>query len=403
MQRFRRPLIFLSPKILKCNPLDTAINILNYLTRQEAAMKVLLKDLVRMESPSGEPHTQKQVLARLEKELKQLGFFTMRMPGRKTGGFLYGRPRKREKEQPIQLLLGHCDTVWKRNTLAEMPVVENEGRLKGPGVYDMKAGLVQVIFALKAIRELGMETSLTPVILFNSDEEIGSIESTPAIKKLARISERAFVLEPPLDLDGKLKTARKGLGRFTIKVYGVAAHAGLDPGKGVNAIVELSRQVQQLYAMNDFEKGITVNVGMIEGGVSANVVAPESRAVIDVRVENTEDGERITEKILGLKPSLPNIKLEIEGGIGRPPMERNARNQELWKLAHAKALTLGMDLSEGLAGGGSDGNTTSVYTATLDGLGIPGDGAHATHEFIFADQLPKRTALLTLLLLAGPK
>ncbi|GGD58336.1 M20 family metallopeptidase [Muriicola marianensis] len=383
--------------------MKTAGNILNYLNSQEAAMKLLLKDLVLMESPSREPNTQTQILVRLEKELNELGFFTMRMPGRNTGGFLYGRPDNRKKNKPIQLLLGHCDTVWKRNTLAEMPVMEHEGKLKGPGVYDMKAGLTQVIFALKAIRALGMEASMTPVVLFNSDEEIGSIESTPAIKKLARISERAYVLEPPLDMDGKLKTARKGLGRFTIKVHGIAAHAGLDPGKGVNAIVELSHQVQQLYAMNDFEKGITVNVGMIEGGVSANVVAPESRAVVDVRVENSEDGDRITEKILGLKPSLPDVKLEIEGGIGRPPMERNARNQELWKLAQAKALCLGMNLSEGLAGGGSDGNTTSMYTATLDGLGVPGDGAHATHEFIFTDQLPKRTALLALLLLAGPK
>ncbi|NER10881.1 M20/M25/M40 family metallo-hydrolase [Muriicola jejuensis] len=365
-------------------------------------MQGLLKDLVRMESPSREPGTQKNILARLESELQKLDFLTFVMPGRKTGGYLYARPTEKGKGKPVQLLLGHCDTVWKTQTLMEMPLLEKEGKIKGPGIYDMKAGLTQMIFALRAIREMELEMTLNPVVLVNSDEEIGSIESTSAIRKLAKIANRAYVMEPPLGPDGNLKTARKGLGRFTVTVHGVAAHAGLDPGKGVNAIVELSHQVQQLYAMNDFERGITVNVGMIEGGISANVVAPESRAVIDVRVENMEDGDWITNKILGLKPSVPDIQLEIDGGIGRPPMERNERNQELWKLAHAKGLALGMDLSEGLAGGGSDGNTTSMYTATLDGLGTPGDGAHARHEFIYSDQLAMRTALLSLLLLAEP-
>jgi len=154
--------------------------------------------------------------------------------------------------------------------------------------------------------------------------------------------------------------------------------------------------------MNDFEKGITVNIGTIQGGVSPNVVAPQSKAVIDVRVENMKDAEFISKKIFSLKPSLPDIKLVIEGGIGRPPMEANERNQNLWKLAQTKAVLLGLELSQGMAGGGSDGNTTSTYTATLDGLGTPGDGAHANHEFIFYDQLPERTALLTLLLLASP-
>lgn len=375
---------------------------MKYLVDHESEMQGLLKDLVRMESPSREPGTQKNILARLESELQKLDFLTFVMPGRKTGGYLYARPTEKGKGKPVQLLLGHCDTVWKTQTLMEMPLLEKEGKIKGPGIYDMKAGLTQMIFALRAIREMELEMTLNPVVLVNSDEEIGSIESTSAIRKLAKIANRAYVMEPPLGPDGNLKTARKGLGRFTVTVHGVAAHAGLDPGKGVNAIVELSHQVQQLYAMNDFERGITVNVGMIEGGISANVVAPESRAVIDVRVENMEDGDWITNKILGLKPSVPDIQLEIDGGIGRPPMERNERNQELWKLAHAKGLALGMDLSEGLAGGGSDGNTTSMYTATLDGLGTPGDGAHARHEFIYSDQLAMRTALLSLLLLAEP-
>jgi glutamate carboxypeptidase len=205
-----------------------------------------------------------------------------------------------------------------------------------------------------------------------------------------------------LGLNGKLKTARKGLGRFTINVRGKAAHAGLDPGKGVNAIVELSRQVQKLYAMNDFEKGITVNIGMIEGGISPNVIAPSSKAVIDVRVLKKADGDFITKKIKALKPVHKDIVMEIEGGIGRPPMEKTPRNQLLWERAKVQGQLLGLDLEEATAGGGSDANTTSLYTATLDGLGTPGDGAHAEHEHVLENKLIERTALLTLLLLLEP-
>lgn len=376
-------------------------HILNYFESRKADMNRLLKSMVAIESPSHDPGSQSGILEILKNELRQLGYHVILVPGKKTGGYLYARPEKRTKNKPLQLLIGHCDTVWKKNTLKDMPITFKEGKMSGPGVYDMKAGLTQIIYALKAIRDEMLEVSLTPVIIINSDEEIGSFESTTIIKRLAKIAERAFILEPPLGLGGKLKTARKGIGRFTITVHGVAAHAGLDPGKGVNAIVELSHQIQQLYAMNDFESGITVNVGMIQGGVSANVVAPESKAIIDVRVESEVDGALLTDKIYGLQPFLPDVKLEIEGGIGRPPMERTDRNQKLWKLAQAKAVLLGMELKEALAGGGSDGNTTSVFTATLDGLGTPGDGAHATHEFIFQEQLPERTALLTLLITAN--
>ena len=381
--------------------MNTPTQILNYFEIRKADMNRLLESLVAIESPSNDADSQRGILQILAKELRQMAYHVIHVPGKKTGGYLYARPEKRIKNKPLQLLVGHCDTVWKKNTLKDMPIISKEGKMSGPGVYDMKAGLTQLIYALKAIRDQRLEVSLTPVIIINSDEEIGSLESTKIIKRLAKIAERAFVLEPPLGLDGKLKTARKGLGRFTITVHGVAAHAGLDPGKGANAIVELSHQVQQLYAMNNFESGITVNIGMIQGGVSANVVAPESKAIIDVRVESESDGVLITDKIYSLQPFLPDVQLQIEGGIGRPPMERTDRNQKLWKLAKAKALLLGMELKEALAGGGSDGNTTSVFTATLDGLGTPGDGAHASHEFIFQEQLPERTALLTLLITAN--
>ena len=377
-----------------------ANDILHRLESNQDEMLWFLKRLVSLESPSKDLESQAEILRFLEEKLKELDFFTIRMPGKKTGGSLYARPMTRDKSKPLQLLVGHCDTVWQLNTIAQMPIRKGKKKMKGPGIYDMKAGLTQMVFALSTIKDMGSSLPLTPIILINSDEEIGSVESRSTIERLAKICDRAYIMEPPLGLTGKLKTARKGLGRFTVKVKGKAAHAGLDIDKGANAIVELSHQVQKLYAMNDFEKGITVNVGMIQGGISPNVVAPESTAVVDVRVLNKEDGAKIAKSIHSLKPTLPNIELVVEGGMGRPPMERTKKNQMLWELAKSKGKLLGLNLEQETAGGGSDGNTTSLYTATLDGLGTTGDGAHAEHEYIFLNELPIRTALLTLLLLS---
>ena len=376
-----------------------AEEIIRYLESQTDAMQSFLYHLVRCESPSNDSNTQNAIFEYLMGEFEQLEFSTIRVPGKKTGGYLFARPNQRKKNQASQLILGHCDTVWPLGTLTTMPLHQDNNRISGPGIYDMKAGLTQIVYALKTLKFLGHRPALLPLVLVNADEEIGSRESSGAIRRLAKVARRAYVLEPPLGLDGKLKTARKGLGRFTIEVEGEAAHAGLDPGKGASAIAELSHQIQKLFDMNDFEKGISVNVGMIEGGVSANVVAPTSRAVIDVRVLHHEDRERISQQIFNLQPSLMGTKLNITGGFGRPPMERTTRNQKLWKQAKATAQLLNLDLEQGTAGGGSDGNTTSLYTATLDGLGTVGDGAHASHEFIFSDKLIERSALLTLLLM----
>ncbi|MET7028276.1 M20 family metallopeptidase [Sediminicola luteus] len=378
---------------------DIATSIKQYLTLHREEMILFLKDLVTLETPSKVMASQQGIFDVLLTKLEAMDYKTIYIPGKVTGGYLFARPKKRNKKLPLQLLIGHCDTVWPLETLKDMPFLEENGKIKGPGVYDMKAGLTQIIFALQAIQSLQLPLNITPIILINSDEEIGSRESTTIITRLAKISKRAFVLEPPLGLGGKLKTARKGLGRFTIRAKGKAAHAGLDPTKGINAIVELSHQIQKLYAMNDFDKGITVNIGMIEGGVSANVVAPESTAVIDVRVFKDADGDYITKKIKALKPYLKDIELQVEGGMGRPPMEKTPRNQQLWEVAKRQGDALGLQLEDATAGGGSDGNTTSQYTATLDGLGTPGDGAHAPHEYIKENQLVERTALLTLLLI----
>ena len=378
----------------------TAKHIEAFLKEHQEEMIDFLTRLVTSETPSHDPESQKEIFELLKESLQSLGFKVCIYPGKMTGGFLFARPGTHQKGGAIQLLVGHCDTVWKKHTLENMPIHDSEERLSGPGVFDMKAGITQMIFALKALKELKLECEVSPVILINSDEEIGSFESANTIRRLSKIACRAFILEPPLGFDGKLKTARKGIGKFTLQVTGKPAHAGLNPNEGVSAIIELSHHIQDLFSLNDFEKGITVNVGMIQGGSSANVIAEESQAVIDVRVHNMEDASFIEREILNLKPKHKGTSLRIDGGFGRPPMERTQRNQKLWLLARDIAKNMNLKLDQATAGGGSDGNTTSLYTATLDGLGTVGDGAHARHEFIFKDKLIERTTLLTLLLSA---
>ena len=377
-----------------------AKHIMNYLKENQESMILFLKELVELESPSTNADTQVEIINHLKSAFEELHYYVLQMPGKKTGGYLFARPIKRSKNKPIQLLLGHCDTVWEKDTILNMPIIQDKIKITGPGIFDMKAGLTQMVYSLRAIRDLKLDCPLTPVIIINSDEEIGSKESEKAIVNISKIANRAFILEPPLGIEGKLKTARKGIGRFTLAVQGRPAHAGLNPDKGVSAIVELSYHIQHLFELNDFEKGITVNVGMIEGGTSANVIAAESRAVIDVRVYNNKDAEFITKEILSLKPINEDIELSVEGYFGRPPLEKTIRNQKLWKIAKNLGELIDLELEESTAGGGSDGNTTSLYTATLDGLGTIGDGAHAKHEFIFTEKLIERTALLTILLTA---
>jgi len=358
-----------------------------------------LKSFVLIESPSTDPESQVGAIEFLKEKYHQLNYKTIAVPGIKTGGYFFARPKNRIKNNAIQLMIGHCDTVWPHGTLKKMPVEISDGKIRGPGVYDMKGGLMMMIYAIKTIEALDLKTEVSPVVFINSDEEIGSFESTPMIKCLAKFADRAFVLEPSVGYDGKLKTTRKGVGKFTIKIYGKAAHAGLDPGKGASAIVELSHVIQKLFALNDPENGISVNVGMIDGGTRPNVIAPESRAVIDVRIPTNKDANTVTKAILSITPENPDIELIIEGKIGRPPMEPTEQNQLLYQRAKNAAERLAIEIEETAAGGGSDGNTTSQFTATLDGLGATGDGAHALHEFAFTDKLIERTALLTLLLL----
>ena len=373
--------------------------IVDYLEERGKEMSELLESFVRVESPSRDPATHTQMLEVLSGEFSKRGYRPRILPGNTSGGLLLATPDARPRGRPHQLVLGHADTVWPVGTLETMPVKVEEGVFWGPGSYDMKAGLVQGLFAVEALSAVMDEPlAVTPVFLVNSDEEIGSHDSTRAIIRFARGADRCFVLEPSLGPEGNLKTGRKGVGRFTIRVQGQAAHAGLDPNKGASAILELSHVIQELFALNDPAKGVTVNVGTIDGGMSPNVVAPESSAVVDVRVPTKEDAARIESTIHGLKAKTPGTKLSIEGAIGRPPMEKTPGNEKLWLLAQRGADELDLRLGQAFAGGGSDGNTTSQYAPTLDGLGAVGGGAHAPSEHLELGRMVERSALLARLL-----
>jgi glutamate carboxypeptidase len=374
--------------------------IVGYLRGKREDMVDLLRRLALAESPTDQPAAVAPVQAILASELEQTGMSVRLFPGRVSAGVLYGRPRERIAKSPVQMLVGHCDTVWPVGTVRHMPVVVESDTLRGPGVFDMKGGLVQMLFALRAVRELELRTPADSVVIINSDEEIGSPDSTPLIRRVARCAVRAFILEPAFGRAGKLKTARKASGGFTIIVTGRAAHAGINPEEGASAILEMSHQVQKLFALNDPARGITVNVGTIDGGLRSNVVAAEVRASVDVRVPTRRDAVEIENAIRGLRPVNPQTSIRVEGGIEQAPMEPLPRNQALWHLAQNLGRRLGLELDQAAVGGASDGNTTSQYTATLDGLGAVGDGAHAAHEQALIPQMIERCALLVLLLLS---
>ena len=373
-----------------------------YVHEREDLLIDVMRRLVEAESPSAHPAIHDATRLVLAAAFHELDFMVREagVPGGPR--HIYARPATRQKGLGRQLVVGHYDTVWPVGTLAERPFTVDGNVIRGPGVFDMKGGIAQIVLALSAIRDLGLEMPLTPVVYINADEEIGSRTSTHHIRMLARRAKRAFVLEPAMGDEGNIKTERKGIGRFTVTVFGKAAHAGLDPEGGASAILELSHVIQTLFALNDVEQGITVNVGTVDGGIQPNVIAPHSKAVVDVRVPTVEDGQRIEQTIHALEPQTPGVRLLIEGRIGRPSMEATPRNRALWRQARALGSELGLELESVRAGGGSDGNTTSQYTATLDGLGPVGDGAHAEHEFLYIDKTLERAALLAMLLLAEP-
>jgi glutamate carboxypeptidase len=374
--------------------------LLDWLEDREEAMVALLQRLAEAESPSLDARAQRRPLRLLARQLERAGLETRPVHGHGVGDHLYARPRRRRRGAPRQLLLGHVDTVWPRGTVGTMPVRRSDGLLLGPGVVDMKAGLVQLAFALRALAACGLEPPASPVVLVNTDEELGSPDSTRLIGLLAKGAARAFVLEAAEGPHGRLKIARKGVGSFTVIVRGRAAHSGTSFEEGVSAILELSRQVQRLFELNDPARGITVNVGTIDGGLRPNVVAPVASAVISVRAPTAAAAARVEQAIRSLRPTLPGARIEVNGGFARPPMEAGPGNRRLLARAIRLADELGLEVEDaGLVGGGSDANTASLYAPTLDGLGPVGGGSHASDERIVVAEMPRRAALLALLLL----
>lgn len=298
------------------------------------------------------------------------------------------------------LIIGHLDTVYPLGTLATMPFRVSRGRAWGPGTFDMKAGLAIALAAVDGLRRLRLRPGKRLVFLWNSDEEIGSETSRREIEREARRSDAVLVLEPALGRDGRLKTARKGVGTAEIIVTGRSSHAGADPGAGVNAVHELALQVARLRKMNSPRRGITVQATVVEGGTVSNVVPAHARAEVDIRYSHLADAPRLDKKLRGLRPILRGAQIEVSGGINRPPLERTSGVLKLFVQAQSLMHEIGVKLDETTTGGGSDGNfTAALGVPTLDGLGAVGSGAHSSGENVVIRSLPQRAALLAGLLL----
>jgi glutamate carboxypeptidase len=311
------------------------------------------------------------------------------------------RPGRRKTGQILSL--GHSDTVWPMGTVRTMPFRHEGGRLWGPGVLDMKGGIAFFLFAVQALRDLDIPTPAKVLLQLNADEEVGSESSRALTEKNAANSHAVLVLEPGTGLAGKLKTARKGVGDFTIEVRGLASHAGVDFEAGASAILELARQLDRVATFTNLKRGITVNPGVISGGTRSNVVAAEARAEVDIRILRLKDAPALEKKFRSLRPIDRRCTITITGGLNRPPMERSAGIAKLFATAKALARELGIEIEESLTGGGSDGNfTAALGIPTLDGLGAVGEGAHATNESILVDRIADRTALIAKLLCANP-
>jgi glutamate carboxypeptidase len=361
----------------------------------EAWMHATIEALVSIESPTDDKVAVDRCAAELRARATAAGMRVRSEPRSDAGDHTVaeigsGRPRV--------LLVGHVDTVWPHGQIARMPLVRRDGKLGGPGVLDMKAGVAMGLLAIRAVFEAAPLGSGAVALLCTSDEETGSRTSRALIESEALASDAVLVLEPAL-AGGALKTSRKGIGQYRLDVTGVSAHAGVDPGKGVSAVRELARQILALEALHDLDRGVSVNVGVISGGTRPNVVAEQAQAVVDVRAPSLADAARVDALFKALLPHLPGTRLAVSGGFERPPMERSAGVAALYAHAQAAARALGQAVTEGGTGGGSDGNfTAALGVPTLDGLGAVGDGAHALHEHVEIERLVPRATLLAALI-----
>lgn len=380
-------------------PLPAWADRLRYFSEQQDRMVETVRKLVEIESPSDNKPAVDRVAAFLAPKFEGLGGRTQLHRSNDFGDSLQidfgGLSRLGSADRQPVLLLGHYDTVYPLGTLAGMPCKIENGRLRGPGVLDMKSGIALMLHAIEALQAWHGQLPRPVTVFLVSDEEVGSYSSRMTTEALAKESAGVLVLEPAAGLRGAVKTARKGVGEYRLRVKGVAAHAGLDPGKGHSAILELARQIAVVAKLNNLRQGLSVNPGVIEGGTRTNVIAAEASAEIDVRIKSAKQASGIDRKMRSLKPFDKHCKLEMTGGINRLPMERTAGVAALYKKAQEIARQVGWKLEEAAVGGGSDGNfTAGMGIPTLDGLGGVGEGAHAVHEFIVISELPRRALLL---------
>lgn len=376
-------------------------SILQWTQSKQSESIELIRQFVEAESPSDDAAAVNRFVELAADTLAPMAA-VRRLPATGFGDHLLAEitlPGARKEGQV--LALGHSDTVWRTGTLTVIPFRRNGGRLYGPGVLDMKAGIVFFIFAARALRELDIPVKSRVLLQLNSDEETGSDSSRPLTEKNAKRSKAVLVLEPGAGPEGKLKTARKGVGDFRLEVRGKAAHSGIDFGAGASAILELARQLEKIAGFTRLARGITVNPGVIAGGTRANVVAAEAHAEIDLRVPRLKDAPALEKKFRALKPFDKRCTVTVTGGLNRPPMERTAGVVKLFRTAQILAREMGIEIEESSTGGGSDGNfTAALGVPTLDGLGGVGEGAHAPNESILVNRIADRTALIARLLAA---
>jgi len=375
--------------------------ILRKLKRHEASMVKMLGTFVRSESPSHDKEAVDRFGTLVAAGWRKRGAKVRVLNTLKHGNHLRAEIWLGQGSEPQRqiMVLGHLDTVYPLGTLAKMPFRISGGRAWGPGTFDMKGGLVLALFAVDALKAAGITPAKKLVFLWTSDEEIGSESSRRAIVSEARRSDAVLVLEPSFGREGRLKTARKGVGTAEIIVTGRSAHAGVDPEKGVNAVHELALQIEQLMKLNNPARGTTVQATVVTGGTVSNVIPDYARAQVDIRFSRATDGPELNQKLRSLRPISKGARLEIRGGTNRPPLERTAAVRALFRHAQELMGDMGLALGEASTGGGSDGSfTAALGVPTLDGLGAVGDFPHGPREHVLIRALPERAALLAGLL-----
>ena len=375
----------------------TPTETLEYFTGRRDSIIELIREIVEIESPSHDAERSREVVDWVENAARATGLELAieRYPTESDGDHLIIRAFRGD-EKPV-LLLGHTDTVHPVGTKAKNPTRIEGDRFYGCGIFDMKANIVLMLEAFRYFKTSGTQP-LRPInILLSCDEEVGSYTGREYVEREASLAEHCLVFEP--SAAGRVKTGRKGTGMYVVSALGVPAHAGLDPEKGASAILELSRQIERLHAMNSPEAGTTVNVCTASGGTTTNVIPEHAECTVDVRFTSMAEAERIDAAIKVLAPVDERVSLDVTGGINRPPMERTDAVVALFEKARETAASFGYELGETQVGGASDGNFVGALgIPVLDGLGIAGNGAHTLHEHILVSDILKRATLVTLLL-----